>query len=158
MVRVVVIVIGLCCCGANTAAGAGIAGKWGHLPMRTAADWVDWDQGVSAVVWTDLCGSGGCSGRLNAQGFGRYYGVRSSSDSKRRFTWDLRLQNGIDGSVTIDRRTYDLAAGSVLLVRVSDKGKITVKQIDRDTRAMDPDLKSIIELSKDKEIAAFFAD
>lgn len=80
-----------------------------------------------------------------------------SPDDGRKVTWECQSSDGSTGKITVNDSNYDLAAGSVILVKFQDESPI-IKQLDRNTLSMAPGKKTIETLLLDSEVAQFFSE
>ncbi|MBI3823261.1 MAG: hypothetical protein HY289_11365 [Planctomycetes bacterium] len=133
--------------------------------------YITWEDRIAFALWTDLGVPNGFPNELSsylrpnhAGSEGRYSG---SIQEKQKpggpvIEFSCATTDGVNGSIKVDGRAFELANGFVLLVSTAD-GKVRAKQIKRDPLSVPPVgrpadvVNALDKLKADPEIIAFFA-
>jgi len=115
--------------------------------------------GMAYVVWTDIYQASGGGGA--GSGYPDYqnvaYSANFSKDGKTIVEVQCKTPDGKSGSCQVNGQAFDLAAGSLILVSTTGP-EIRLKQLQRDTLQMQPEVETFRELAgTDAEIQAFFS-
>jgi len=142
----------------STINSGGLGGDWGKLGRKTHVSYVTEDHRCLFVVWSNLSRSGGGTSGVRLDSY-TYTGFHKDTDGTQ-LTIRMKISEGSAGVATVAGREFKFDSGNILLVRrVRGKGKETVyemRQISRDGKFETSPTEWLIELSQDREIAAFF--
>jgi hypothetical protein len=119
---------------------------------------LQWEEGLSLMIWHDVLGSGGGQGSgSTTDPIYRYRGYAESLDG-RRFDWEVQTADGKTAQFKIDHTDYDLSDGHLFIVTTKN-GKTDVKQLHRDLASVQPNQASCVAFAKsDPDVARFIGD
>lgn len=98
---------------------------------NTSYTFLDWDEGLRILIWTDVTGDAGANGGGSIEDeVYRLEGYALSPDG-RSFEYGVETADGVTADFWIDGMAYDLEEGALFLV--SGEGEeVEVVQLDRD--------------------------
>jgi hypothetical protein len=110
------------------------------------------DSGGTFVLWYDLAGYSVVDKGAAHEG-GRFDG--SVQYGIRHFAWQCATSDAKSGTMTIDGRSFELAAGTLFLVSTSG-GTVAVTQLNRDLTGISLDPGTFMTLAKNDSLIRSF--
>lgn len=104
---------------------------------------VQWKEGLAVLVVDDIAGGGNRSYGGHSSSSNPFHTSTGSvtSNDGRRYAWELKSRDGQTADFRLEGVGYDLAQGTVLVVRTKG-GKAKVVQLTRDLSGLSPDTAS----------------
>lgn len=117
---------------------------------------IRWNDGPAVMICSDIKGGTGSLGSKTSfpPSVSKEEAVQSTPDG-RRFEWQMETTNGQNIKGRLDGNEYDLAKGSLFLVKTKG-GKTEVEQLVRDLSAVQPNSENCKEYARNDAAVSKF--
>jgi len=116
-----------------------------------------WEQGLRLMIWHDATGATSSGSGSTSDPVYRVEGQAVYSDGST-LSWTIETRDGQNAQFTLNGVSYDLAQGTLFLVRTSG-GSIEVEQLRRDVSSVQLERDSILAFAQaDPDIAPLIKD
>lgn len=145
------------CLGMCPLAGCGKSHGWGVSGTHESNCWVE-QLRCDGRIFAVLVANGGSKGMSSGEGDGSFSGKLLALDG-RRISWSCEMRDAPRGTLTIDGQEFDLAAGNVFLVRMTEP-KVSVEQVVVDPSKLQASLGSQLQSlqSTEPQIRTFLVE
>ena len=149
------VVLVLSGCTSSTPPGASTAGG---VVGDGAYTFMQWDEGLTILIWDDIRGSHSNHGSgSSSDPVFRQSGQAESPDG-RGYSYQVETEDGVTARFTIDGKDFDLSKGTIFLVKT--KGAETVvQQLSRDLSEISSTDQAFREMAQsDPDVAALISN
>ena len=127
----------------------------GGVYEQAGYNYFRWKEGLAVMVWQDATATTSCNSFGSTDDPTHTVQCQAISETGQEVIWQLETDDGRTATFSINNQTYDLADGTVFLVKTA-VGHADIQQLQRDLSTVQAENDSITQYSlSDSDIEQF---